>query len=137
MLYTGAKVQQARLHQQRAEVLAELNRLQEIMLGELDLEPDEGDAQIGEHETAAILMAMLEQKLQEIDAALCSIRLGQYGRCDRCGKPIEPARLAAKPYACYCITCQEIVERAMHEASVAQTSAAASLSPIAASWAER
>ncbi|MCC6454827.1 MAG: TraR/DksA C4-type zinc finger protein [Caldilineaceae bacterium] len=112
--------EQARLHREREVAMEELGRLWEMLQVEIDLEPDEGDAQITEHRTAAILAAMLEHKVQEIDSALFSIEMGQYGACERCGKPVEAERLAAKPHARYCIACQEIVERATHEVSAKQ-----------------
>jgi RNA polymerase-binding transcription factor DksA len=101
----------ARLLGERESILTELTHLREVIQAELDLEPDEGDQQITEHETAAILVAILEQKLHDIEHALASMKRGVYAHCERCKEPIEPARLAAKPDARYCIRCQERVER--------------------------
>jgi RNA polymerase-binding protein DksA len=106
---------QARLLQERREVLAELDYLREEMQSEVDFEPDEGDIQITEHETAAILLAILKQRLLDIESALAALASGQYSRCERCGKEIEPERLAAKPDARYCLDCQLIVEKVMHQ----------------------
>jgi DnaK suppressor protein len=131
MLEPKQKVHRARLQKERVTAIDELHRLRETLQDEIDLEPDEGDAQITEHETAAILIAMLEQKVQEIDAALRSLKFGEYGICERCGQPIEPARLAAKPHACYCLICQEVVERALHEARVKQEFDVEAFSPVA------
>lgn len=122
---------EARLHRERAAAIEELARLNEMLAEEVDLEPDEGDAQIGEHRTAVILVALLEQKVHEIDSTLRSIELGYYGDCERCGQSIEPERLAAKPYARYCLACQEVVEAAIHEARAKQASEVAFLSPVA------
>jgi RNA polymerase-binding transcription factor DksA len=36
---------------------------------------------------------------------------GQYGICQRCGKPINPERLEAFPYVTFCIDCQSLLER--------------------------
>ena len=41
--------------------------------------------------------------LQKIDRALKRIDEGTYGVCDRCGKPIEKARIKALPYVDLCI----------------------------------
>jgi RNA polymerase-binding transcription factor DksA len=41
--------------------------------------------------------------LDAIDAALGRIDEGTYGRCERCGGPIEPERLEALPWATLCI----------------------------------
>jgi DnaK suppressor protein len=41
--------------------------------------------------------------LAEIEAALRRIEDGSYGLCSRCGRPIDPERLEAVPYATLCI----------------------------------
>jgi DnaK suppressor protein len=41
--------------------------------------------------------------LDEIEAALARIDDGTYGLCTRCGRPIDPERLEAVPYATLCI----------------------------------
>jgi DnaK suppressor protein len=43
--------------------------------------------------------------LTDLDRALRQIRVGDYGRCETCGEPIAPERLAARPTARACITC--------------------------------
>ena len=56
----------------------------------------------------AQLSALLEQaqrRLAELDQALARLADGSYGSCDRCGQPIAPARLAARPAARTCIAC--------------------------------
>jgi DnaK suppressor protein len=45
--------------------------------------------------------------LKEIDAALDRLATGDYGVCADCGEAINPRRLAAIPWAAYCIKCQE------------------------------
>lgn len=39
--------------------------------------------------------------------ALLRIKKGTYGRCERCGKQIEPQRLEAMPTATLCIACSK------------------------------
>ena len=99
------------LTDEREHVLTELAHLREFMQAEVDVEPDEGDAEIFEREKNASLIAVLENKLQDIDAALRSIEKGRYGTCERCDKPIEIARLEVKPDATLCLECQQEVER--------------------------
>jgi RNA polymerase-binding transcription factor DksA len=91
--------------------VAELEHLREFMLAEVDVEPDEGDAEIFEREKNAALIAVLEHKLADIDSALRSIEKGRYGICNRCEKPISLERLEVKPDATLCLSCQEEVER--------------------------
>ncbi|MCL4252133.1 MAG: TraR/DksA C4-type zinc finger protein [Anaerolineae bacterium] len=100
-----------RLLQEQAQLIDELKSLRELMQAEVDIEPDEGDAEIFEREKNAALIAVLESRLQDVQTALRSIEKGNYGICSRCGKPIEPGRLEVKPDATLCVKCQEEVER--------------------------
>lgn len=100
-----------KLQEERVQISEELEHLRELMRAEVDVEPDEGDAEIFEREKNAALIAVLERKLGNIDSALRSIEKGQYGTCERCGKPIEAERLEVKPDATLCIACQQEVER--------------------------
>lgn len=103
--------EQDRLLNERAKIEEELGNLRELMQAEVDVEPDEGDAEIFEREKNAALIAVLERKIQDIDSALRSIEKGQYGICERCGNPIEAGRLEVKPDATLCVKCQQEVER--------------------------
>lgn len=100
-----------RLKQEHSQVEEELQHLREMMQAEVDVEPDEGDAEIFEREKNAALIAVLERRLTDIEAAIRSIDKGKYGICDRCGKPIELERLEIKPDATLCVSCQSEVER--------------------------
>jgi DnaK suppressor protein len=51
------------------------------------------------------------QVLAEIDAALSGIEQGTYGICQRCGRPVAPERLEARPWARLCIDCKRLEER--------------------------
>jgi len=56
----------------------------------------------------AQLVAVLRQAqadLDGLDAAIQRLDDGTYGVCERCGLPIAPARLEARPAARRCITC--------------------------------
>jgi RNA polymerase-binding transcription factor len=47
----------------------------------------------------------------KIDHALERIDEGNYGLCERCGRPIEKARIKALPYATLCIRDKQAEER--------------------------
>jgi DnaK suppressor protein len=64
-----------------------------------------------------------ERRLREAERALAKVEEGSWGRCDRCGGPIEGDRLAVRPWAVYCQRCQRQVEE--EEAGVQATSYAA------------
>ena len=54
------------------------------------------------------LAALLDQgrdQLAGIEAALRRVDDGSYGRCESCGQPIAPERLAARPTATRCVAC--------------------------------
>ena len=53
----------------------------------------------------------LEKTLNDIEDALVAIEEGYYGICQKTGKPIEPARLKAIPWAKYSIEVQEEMDR--------------------------
>lgn len=60
---------------------------------------------------AEALAAQLQEALSRVLGALKKLDLGTYGTCERCGKPIAPARLEAKPASAYCIDCASAVAR--------------------------
>jgi RNA polymerase-binding protein DksA len=103
--------EKAFLLDEREHIVEELDHLREFLQAEVDVEPDEGDAEIFEREKNAALIAVLESKLKDIDAALRSIEKGRYGICERCDQPIELERLEVKPDATLCLNCQQEVER--------------------------
>jgi len=49
--------------------------------------------------------------LRDVKDALRRIREGSFGACIECESAISPKRLAAVPWAAYCIQCQEAAER--------------------------
>lgn len=51
------------------------------------------------------LVHQAERRLEEIDAALARLREGSYGTCEKCGRPIPPSRLEARPNASRCVGC--------------------------------
>ena len=49
----------------------------------------------------------LRSNLKDVDRALERIDDGTYGLCERCGKPIDPDRLEARPWALLCMDCKQ------------------------------
>jgi DnaK suppressor protein len=58
-----------------------------------------------ERSQVAALLRQARGRLEDLDRALAQLRDGTYGVCERCGGPIAPERLAARPAARTCITC--------------------------------
>jgi DnaK suppressor protein len=53
------------------------------------------------------------RQLTLIDEALMRIEDDEYGTCQNCEKDINPKRLAAMPWAGYCLDCQELLEQGL------------------------
>jgi DnaK suppressor protein len=62
----------------------------------------------GQREFAARALERGTKTLMQIDAALKRIDNGEFGICLECEEPISPKRLAALPWAGYCLHCQEL-----------------------------
>ncbi|MDI3281594.1 MAG: TraR/DksA C4-type zinc finger protein, partial [Bacillota bacterium] len=111
-----------RLKQERRRLEERIRRLEEGGLsqslrdsvGELSAydnhSPDLG-AETFERSKDLGLLDNLRLLLRRIDQALERLREGRYGLCARCGRPIDPLRLAALPYAVRCLECEEAAER--------------------------
>jgi DnaK suppressor protein len=50
----------------------------------------------------------VRRELSGIEHALRKFEEGTYGKCDNCGKPIDPARLEALPQASLCLDCKAL-----------------------------
>jgi DnaK suppressor protein len=67
---------------------------------------EEEATQSFELEKRLALEKKIKDNIAEIDHALEKFAKGTYGRCDICGKPIDPARLEALPSANLCLSCK-------------------------------
>jgi DnaK suppressor protein len=71
-----------------------------------DDEHDPEGATIGfERAQLTALLNAARQRMSEVDDALSRVDDGSYGICERCGRPIPPERLEARPFARSCVTC--------------------------------
>ena len=104
----------AALAEERALVLRRLGGLaadfEETVAASRDSNADdehdpEGHTIAFERSQVTSLSRRLEQRLAEVDAALARLAAGTYGVCTRCGEPIAPGRLEARPAARECIAC--------------------------------
>ena len=99
------------LERGRQTTMTEIARLRKALEYEVDASEDEADPDIVEREKNLALLRTMENKLESIEYAIQAARKGTYGTCENCGKPIDPARLAALPEATLCITCKVSKER--------------------------
>lgn len=54
-------------------------------------------------------------RLRHTRAAILRIREGSFGKCQQCDEDIHPKRLAAVPWAAFCIQCQEAADLNLDE----------------------
>ena len=101
-----------------ARELAELeagtfNQSQSDLSGEVSFDEESADAGTFtfERERDLSLGNNLRDLLDKVDSAMRRIKNGTYGSCERCGKPIDKARLRALPYSVLCIDCKKLEER--------------------------
>jgi DnaK suppressor protein len=55
----------------------------------------------------------LRDSLAEISRALAKFDTGEYGKCENCGKEIEPDRLEARPQAGLCMRCKALQSKSV------------------------
>jgi DnaK suppressor protein len=83
-------------------------------LGELS-GVDQHQADIGtetfEREKDISILEQVAAELHDVELALRRLDDGTYGRCEACGKPIDDARLDARPAARLCVADQQAAER--------------------------
>lgn len=63
-----------------------------------------------------VMLAVSENESRQlalIDEALRRVEDEEYGNCQNCEKEINPKRLAAIPWARYCLDCQQLVEQGL------------------------
>jgi RNA polymerase-binding protein DksA len=104
---------QARLVEERGELQTQLATLEEDtfattqseMSGDVGLDDESADAGTAtfEREKDLSIEQNVRDLLDKIERALKRIDNGTYGVCERCGKPIEKARIKALPYVDLCI----------------------------------
>jgi DnaK suppressor protein len=63
-----------------------------------------------------VMLAVSENESRQlalIDEALLRLDDEEYGPCQNCQNDINPKRLAAIPWARYCLSCQELLEQGL------------------------
>jgi DnaK suppressor protein len=103
----------ARLRDERTELTEQLTTIedqafaatQSDISGDVGVDDESADAGTAtfEREKELSIEQNVRDLIQKIDRALKRIDAGTYGICERCGKPIEKARLKALPYVDLCI----------------------------------
>jgi RNA polymerase-binding protein DksA len=118
MRATKIEIEREKLIAERVAILDDIEHLKEWLQGEVDVDADEGDPDLAEREKNLALLTVMERKLESVNMALRAIEKGSYGICERCGQPIDPARLEVRPDATLCLVCQREVERIAKKAAL-------------------
>lgn len=102
----------------RARISGDMRQLEELTLHESSGNAGSDFSSLAEvgtdnfdRETALRVASNEADTLYEIDEALLRIDNGGYGDCEGCKTKIPKKRLEVAPWARYCITCQETIER--------------------------
>lgn len=74
-------------------------------------EMDEAILEDGMKELTDTKMGVVKNMRTQIKRALSFLRMGKYGVCEICGKPIDKARLSVYPEATKCVNCSSKSER--------------------------
>lgn len=104
---------EVRLRAERTELAEQLATIeaqtfatsQSDLSGDVGVDDESADAGTAtfEREKELSIEQNVRDLIQKIDRALKRIVAGTYGICERCGKPIEKARIKALPYVDLCI----------------------------------
>jgi DnaK suppressor protein len=101
------EVYRLRLQQKREEVLSGLG-VKFDTLARLGRVAEDDQAQLSHEEFVSLHLNRLDYgQLRLVDEALDRLSSGDYGICLSCEDPIPAKRLAALPWARYCVPCQE------------------------------
>jgi DnaK suppressor protein len=121
--YTKKQLTEVRkqLEEQREELARQAAELEESSLaapqseltGETAFDEEFADAGTAtfERERDLSLTQNIRDLMEKVEKALGRIEDGTYGLCERCGNPIEKARLKALPYTSLCIKDAQAEER--------------------------
>jgi DnaK suppressor protein len=110
-----------RLEERRVEIESDMSFMAAEMRS-IGVDQDQEKGSLGNHiaddgsnvaeaERIVTVSEDFQQILAQVNGALERMSEGNYGVCQRCGKPIGEERLEAFPYVAYCIECQSLVER--------------------------
>jgi len=100
-----AKSRQEQLQEEWNTLNVDIQRLKSKLSEQPNYSIGEGDPAVHEWELNFALLRRLEERARVVQAALQKVLECGDTRCEDCGNPIEPERLAMFPEATLCATC--------------------------------
>ena len=99
-----------KLLKEQEEIIKQLKDLGEVpdMGSDIEGETFEEEADEAEEYSKNLgIKQVLKERLLDIKNALDKIARGAYGKCEKCGKEIEPKLLEVNPESRYCKNCKK------------------------------
>lgn len=112
---TTLETERAQLQKQQDELdSAAFEDTQSEASGEVGMDQDFADAGTAtfDRERDLSIRNNIQDLVEQMTRAIARIDEGSYGTCERCGRPIDAARLRALPHALLCMDCKRREERA-------------------------
>jgi len=99
----------ALLEARREEILSKARQREDLWVVQSNEEIEKVQL-AGEREFAVRALERDRKVLLQIGEALERMNYGEFGTCLECEEAIAPKRLAAVPWAAYCVRCQESID---------------------------
>lgn len=102
---SNAEAARARLMEQIAELEGRQQRIVQDLSEPLNPDSSEQAVEMEDDASLEAQAVLIAREIASRHRALSRIENGSYGECVRCGNPITPGRLEARPEAALCISC--------------------------------
>jgi RNA polymerase-binding protein DksA len=102
-----------RLEAERDKLIDDLNRMNGLprVRTSPSNHPADNATDVSEKVLNSTLFQIQSRHLAMVEDALRRLEKGTYGICEKCGRPIDPARLEALPIAHLCVECKHRLEK--------------------------
>ena len=99
--------QRVTLQEELASLRDQIETLEEALETRPEYGMGKGDPAITQWELDQAMLKRLQEKAEKLEQALQRLEEGNYGICERCGKRINPNRLAVLPDTTICVSCAQ------------------------------
>lgn len=106
-----AQAETRELQHELEDLKDQIAALEEALEEKPDYGMGKGDPAITRWELDQAMLDRLRERAASLERSISRISQGTYGICERCGKPINPDRLAVLPDTKMCIECARSSDR--------------------------